>query len=195
MIAHFNRFSMWISYQIVNEKDLKLRAAQMTYWINVGYHSMKMGNFNTAMECVAALASSAVRRLKKTFSQLSTKSLQRLELIKSSMSSAMNFSSYRQLLKEKECPAVPYLGIMLQDLVFVEENSDFADPEKQMLNFEKILKVYKICTPLMKFQTSVFKFREIPEIQQYLVARFCPVDEGRIFQQSLISEPRIESNQ
>ncbi len=101
LIAEFNRISMWVAYQICREPDLKQRTAIMAFLIDVGWRGKRtracvyvcvwaaldghacgaalgLGNYNAAMEVVAALATSPCRRLKKTFAALPSKHESRL---------------------------------------------------------------------------------------------------------------------
>ena len=190
MIGHFNRFSTWMAFCIVQEKDAKGRAHVMKYMINVGHHSLELGNFNAAMQVVAALASSPVRRLRNTFKNLSSKTQARLEDMRTTLGSALNFSAYRTRLANQKPPCVPYLGIMLQDLVFQDENADFIEDK---MNFDKISRSHAILLPLRRFQGVEYPFRPVPEIQQYLVQCRSLADEGSMFQMSLINEPRLEN--
>ena len=193
MIYDFNRLSMWWALQIVQCKDIKQRTYIMGHLIDIGYASKKIGNFNACMSIVACLATSPIRRLKRTFDALSSKHISRLATLRNDTSSALNFSNYRQMLRAQAPPCVPYLGIMLQDLVFLDEsNPDWQDKDKGVLNFDKLQNMFKIMGQVLTFGAVVFPYRAIPELQSFLANAKCEADEAELFQLSLQSEPRAQ---
>lgn len=183
LMGEFNRLSIFLAYMIVREFDLRQRVAVMQFCIDVGYEAFKSGNFNMCNIVVGALASSAVRRLKKTFSQLSSKHTTRLEKIRQCMSTSHNYSSYRAALRARSPPVMPYLGILLQDLVFTDESlKDWTAPG--ILNMGKFFSLYRLLTPVMELQNTPFPYRPIPELQMYLSRCSSPADEDQLYQSS-----------
>ena len=173
---------------------MKTRANTLKYMVNLGHAALELKNFNGAMQVVAALGSAPVRRLKATFKQLSSKAHSRLEMLRSLLASSLNFSAYRstlQLMADSEQPCVPYLGVMLQDLVFLDENATFVGDNS--FNFDKIHRSWFILQPLLQFRNREYQIRPCPELQQHLVQLCSPQDEGGLFQLSLVSEPRISN--
>lgn len=67
IIDHTNKISAWFATKILESPDVRERVKVMRYVIEVAQHCREMNNFNTATSIVAALSSSPVHRLKKTW--------------------------------------------------------------------------------------------------------------------------------
>jgi hypothetical protein len=66
---------------------------------------------------LAALQSSSVYRLKKTFSGVGSKYLKILEELKAITASEMNFKALRAKIHSVEPPLIPFPGVYQGDLV------------------------------------------------------------------------------
>lgn len=89
-------------------------------------------------------------------------------------------------------PCVPYLGVYLSDLTFIEDgNMDFIKDTK-LVNFEKRSMVAKVLTEIQGFQQIDYCLRPVPEIQVFL-NKLEILDEKQAYEKSLQCEPRAES--
>ncbi len=83
---------------------------------------------------------------------------------------------------------LPYLGVFLQDLTFCEDaQKDFVGPD--MINFEKKVQLASIVQTILLYQSVLYPFTPVEEIQLYL-ARFVPLNSEKLYGRSLILEPR-----
>jgi len=82
-----------------------------------------LNNFNAVTAMLAGLTSSPVFRLKYTWNELAPKVRKIQETVENEMSSANSFKIYRELLKTRHPPLIPFLGIILSDLTFTEEGN------------------------------------------------------------------------
>ena len=121
-------------------------------------------NFNAVMTFVAALQSSPIYRLKKTWSVcivgvcldlelrgvlcvvrscesqlLPSKAWDIWEALFALMDNTDNYAVYRKVMRQAEPPAIPYLGITLTDLVFLDEGNAQYVGEHKLLNMCKVL--------------------------------------------------------
>lgn len=54
------------------------------------------------------------------------------------MSPNKSFANYRQCIRQAHAPLVPYLGVYMQDMVFIEDgNPDFLKDYPGFINFHK----------------------------------------------------------
>ncbi len=76
------------------------------------------------------------------------------------MSSDKSWSVYRETLHQTSTPLIPYLGVYLSDLVFIETgNSDWWDGSN-LVNFKKcrfIAKVITVCIYVYHFTRTLQK--------------------------------------
>ncbi len=106
-------------------------------------------------------------------------------------SSTLNFSAYRQALKQQNAPCLPYLGVLLQDIVFCDEaNANWVNAEAKIFNMEKLARLHQIAEPLRRFRTVRFDVRPIPELAAFLAKAYCPIAENALFAASLKCEAR-----
>lgn len=70
------------------------------------------------------------------------------------MSPQKSFQNYRNALRACKPPAVPYLGVYLQDLTFIED----GNPEQLgdgLVNFERLGLVYGVLKEVLLYQQQV----------------------------------------
>ena len=115
---------------------------------------------------------------------------------------------YREELSKADPPCIPYLGVYLTDLTFIEVgslrastcsshsashpwlqdgNPDYVD--NVLINFSKRRLVYDVIAKVQQYQQLPYNFHPIPQIQEFLLA-FPHKDEGELWQISLNLEPR-----
>lgn len=99
-------------------------------------------NFNTLFAVVAALNSSTISRLKKTWDNLSSKYRASVESLRRLTDHSRNYSEYRQQLRASHPPALPFLGLSLTDLTFCYEGNQASrvsplDSSLRLINFDR----------------------------------------------------------
>jgi son of sevenless-like protein len=192
MIMMTNQITGWVAENILLERDIKQRAQLMKFFISVGDKCRQLHNFNTLMAILAALNSSPIHRLKRTRELLPTKYKAILEEMKQLMQPAQNFSSYRTELRSASPPCVPFLGLYLTDLTFIEDgNSNNIKAMPHMINVDKRIKVAEKIRELMQYQVPQ-NLMEVPEIQDYLHRELGDGerDADDLYEMSLQLEPR-----
>lgn len=65
-------------------------------------------------------------------------------------------------------PAIPFLGVYLTDLTFLDlGNPDFL-PESHFINFDKRRKVFQLIREIQKYQNTMFPFVPVPQVQEFM---------------------------
>ena len=123
MIDLFNHVANWVTTEIVRGSSEKRRAATIKYFIDVAAEARAVNDFNTVMGIIAALNGSTVRRLKKSWALVSAKRMQKFTELDALMSSASNYKGLRTTIQMTDEPLIPYMGMYLTDLTFVEVRS------------------------------------------------------------------------
>ena len=112
------------------------------------------------------------------------------------LSSDNNFQQYRNLLKTVDPPAVPYLGVHLRDLVFIEDgNVDTLESSDGFVrvNFEKQAFVAKVLRQINHHQATRYIFEACEPIQTYIsrkLEKSADANDNELYKQSLAIEPR-----
>ncbi|OZJ01865.1 hypothetical protein BZG36_05434, partial [Bifiguratus adelaidae] len=114
------QISRWVANTILHETDAKRRANLIKFFIKVGQECLNLRNFNTLMAIRSALESSSVARLRKSWDHVSTKQKAAFSALLQATDSSRNFANYRSRLKQAAPPALPFLGVYLTDLTFID---------------------------------------------------------------------------
>jgi len=111
------------------------------------------------------------------------KEQQTMQEIHDLLSHQKNFGAYRAALREAKLPCIPFLGLYLTDLTFIEDgNKDFLG-NGDFINFDKRLKFSKVVLELHQFQKKPFVFQPIKQLQVDLssCALTCATSKNKLF--------------
>ncbi|KAJ3447254.1 guanine nucleotide exchange factor [Anaeramoeba flamelloides] len=193
MIQRFNNTSLWIVSTILSYEKVKMRSQIITKFIKCGKESIRLGNFNTAMEIVAGLNNSAIRRLRKSWALVLEEEIKDFEDFSVLLSSRKNSQNLRNAISEidkNQKPLLPYLGMFLSDLTFIEDgNPDRKTENTNLINFKKINLIGSTLVKILNFQKRSFNFKFIPEFQQFLSNLTFEKDEIIRYELSVKLEP------
>ncbi|KAH8930025.1 ras GEF [Atractiella rhizophila] len=202
MSALSTRITGWIAEIILDEQDAKKRTNLLKYFIKLGDRCLQLNNFNTLMAVVAALNSSTISRLKRTWDGLSAKNKNTLESLRKATEHTRNYAQYRGRLREAAPPCLPFLGLYLTDLTFCHEgNPNFRpspiEPGLKLINFDKYQKMSKIISDVQRFQVP-YDLLEVKEVQQWISSHLNGLasggDVGELYRRSLLLEPRADGS-
>jgi len=196
MINYFNGVTNWICVAILSERKVRHRAKIMEMFAKVAQDLKELNNFHALQAVITAFNSSPIGRLKWTKEKLSKRSKQTLYDVEQLMSMQSSYKIYRETLKNCPPPAIPYIGVYLTDLVFIEDGN--PDKIANRVNFSKQLYVHNVITTISKFQTLAYNFSPIPAIQQLITqstATSTMTPENQLYKISLEIEPRGASRQ
>ncbi|KAJ3452133.1 guanine nucleotide exchange factor [Anaeramoeba flamelloides] len=191
MIKRFNSFSFWISTMILQGEKLSQRKHAISYFISVANHLRELNNFNSLMGVMSALQSTSVGRLKHTLNSLPKSDLQKIQGFADLMSSQKAFHTYRTALQKAfdyGKPAIPFLGIHLTDLTFLDETKKTFILDNQYSQ-EKLETMIKAIRNILKFQTRPYFLSPVPQLQKYFM-NYPTLLEEQLYQLSLKREPR-----
>ncbi|GAM22778.1 hypothetical protein SAMD00019534_059530 [Acytostelium subglobosum LB1] len=176
MIDRFNNVSMWVATMIIETPKVKARARMMTRFIKIADHLRLMNNFNSLMAIIAGLNFSSVYRLKFTRAELSAQTQRMYDDLEKIMNSESSFKNYRTRLAASRPPLLPYLGVHLTDLTFMEENPDIVNIEVapnhhvDLINFTKRMLVFKVISLVQQYQQQSYNLQPVHQIQEFLLS-------------------------
>ncbi|KRX21966.1 Guanine nucleotide-releasing factor 2 [Trichinella nelsoni] len=135
--SHFNKMSYWVRSRILLLADQRQREHCFVKFLKIMRHLRRLGNLNSCLALLSALDSGALRRLDWPRS-----AVDQLNQYSSLIDSSQSFKVYRTALAETKPPCLPYLGLILQDLTFVQVgNADYLPVEEvgvaNVVNFAK----------------------------------------------------------
>lgn len=196
-IHNSNHLTNWVSYMILKYVETKKRAQAIRYFVSVAEYCRQCNNFSSMMAIISALFSATIHRMKKTWAVLPPKSLEILDNMNKLMNSSRNFNEYRDILRMVSPPMIPFFGVYLSDLTFVEDgNPDYLQDNPNLINFAKRMKSAEIIREIMQYQIQHYVYQEVPAIQALLDNGFekaPPIDVQ--YDTSLALEPRERTNE
>ncbi|RCH89238.1 hypothetical protein CU097_008696 [Rhizopus azygosporus] len=191
-IEYCNQVTSWVSDVILSQHDMKKRSIVIKYWVQVAEKCRTLNNFNTCMAILSAFDNSSVGRLKRTWEAVGARTNQILQHIRKIMGANRNFTEYRALIHSVNPPCIPFLGIYLQDLTFIEDgNSNELKKNKELINFAKRAKTAEVIREIQQYQSSLYQLKPVEEIQEFIKANLLSTrDEEQLYNESLKIEPR-----
>ncbi|KAJ3135595.1 hypothetical protein HK100_002477 [Physocladia obscura] len=132
MIRMSNQIAAWTVTTILSEPDVKRRGELIKQFVAIAEKCRTLNNYCTLNTILGALNSASVHRLKKSWQLIGKRILVFKELCEL-MSLEKNFARYRETLKSSNPPCIPYFGLFLTDLTFIEDGSaDILKPREHL---------------------------------------------------------------
>ena len=190
---------------ILSPDDAKKRAAVIKHWSKVATSCLELNNYDSLMAIMCSLNSSVVQRLKRTWEVASKKTKARLDELSGVVDFSRNHASLRSRLEKPVAPCLPFLGIYLTDLTFVDAGNpklrelpgttSESGETVSVINFDKHMRMAKIISHLQKFQVP-YKLKEVPEMQTWMQRHLQRMREGNaamvghLHRRSMVIEPK-----
>ncbi|CAN8104089.1 unnamed protein product [Discula destructiva] len=189
---------------ILEHNEVKKRAAVIKQWIKVAHQCFELKNFDALMAIICSLTSSTITRLRRTWDAISPKRREMLKTLQSVVEPAQNHKALRARLAIHVPPCLPFQGMFLTDLTFVDIGNpatkhltDADGRDMTVINFDKHTRTAKIISELQRFQIP-YRLTELPDLQDWLQAEMDRVREAdtsnnvqvTYYRKSLLLEPR-----
>ena len=192
-----------VTDNILQVKDPKKRALIIKHWTKVANKLLGLANYHSLVAILCSLTQSTIGRLKQTWEYVSSKTKLRIENMRTIIKHERNYASLRAIFQNQTPPCVPWVGLYLTDLTFVDAGNQTTrqlhggtEGTKSVINFDKHMKTAKIISELQRFQVP-YRLTEVPELQAWLqdqLVRVRTVDQTTIakdyYRRSLLLEPR-----
>lgn len=170
------KLSRYVSYLILMNKKESFRIMMFEYLLGLCDKLVRLRNYNSSFSVFLGLTCHAVQRLKDGIEpKLGKDYKEMLSHLRRFFSSTNNMELLRKRQEEAMLPAVPYMGIYLGDVFFLEELSDYTDPEKTIFNLKKYEMFAKKLSKVQSFKEpygfhkvdSIYNFiRDLPAISE-----------------------------
>ncbi|XP_077986646.1 rap guanine nucleotide exchange factor 1-like [Glandiceps talaboti] len=147
---HFNKMSYWCRSLILLQDKAQEREKLLAKFIKIMKHLRRMNNFNSYLALLSALDSAPIRRLE--WQKQTAADLQEYCIL---IDSSSSFKAYRAALAEAKPPCIPYLGLILQDITFINlgnPNTLESEGHKECVNFSKCWQQFTILDTMRMFK-------------------------------------------
>lgn len=140
---------------------------------------------------MSALGTAPILRLNRTVSQLPKKTQDLLESMRDLIASTKNFSRYREALHAAQPPCIPFLGVYLTDLTFIEDGIASVVKNTELINFTKRTKTAEVIRDIQQYQNVPYTLSEVPELRDWILDQMrSAADVQEMYNKSLQIEPR-----
>ena len=190
-IHALNKLSFWVATSILWYGSTQQRSQVVEKFIEIAIHLVKLGNFNSLMGIIGGLNLGFISRLKLTFFGVPEKARKELKHFNETlMVPRQSWKEYRVALANQPLPRLPYLGVHLSDLTFIED----GNPSKinGFVNFDKQLMIYKVLEQILICQQQAFAFPQSEPLRTFY-SELPSLTEEELWILSEMREPRIVS--
>ena len=157
-IDKFNRLIFFIIQDILSYDFAKDRCKIVEKWIKIADYCRSRKDYNDVVAINSALNNYIITGLKKTMNEVSKEKKDLGKQISKLCRVQGNYKKMREDMKNLEYNDfyVPYLGMILKDLAFFEENSKYLVNDV-LINMEKLEKVQIAVSEFFNFKNTTDK--------------------------------------
>ncbi|KAF7714283.1 Cell division control protein [Penicillium ucsense] len=190
LILHSNQLTNWVAEMILTQSDVKKRVVVIKHFVNVADKCRALNNYSTLTSIISALGTAPIHRLGRTWGQVSGRTSTILEQMRRLMASTKNFGEYRETLHNANPPCIPFFGVYLTDLTFIEDGIPSLTPS-ELINFNKRAKTAEVIRDIQQYQNVPYYLQPVPELQDYILSNLQAAgDVHDMYDRSLEIEPR-----
>ncbi|KAL2002364.1 hypothetical protein VTN02DRAFT_113 [Thermoascus thermophilus] len=190
LILHSNQLTNWVAEMILTQSDVKKRVVVIKHFVNVADKCRALNNYSTLTSIISALGTAPIHRLSRTWAQVSGRTSTILEQMRKLMASTKNFGEYRETLHLANPPCIPFFGVYLTDLTFIEDGIPSNTPS-DLINFNKRAKTAEVIRDIQQYQNVPYLLQPVPELQDYILSNMQAAgDVHDMYERSLEVEPR-----
>ncbi|CAI7641450.1 unnamed protein product [Penicillium glandicola] len=190
LIRYSNQLSNWVCTLVLAEPDLKKRTQVVGHLVNVANTCHQLHNYSAVVSILAGLESAPIYRLARTWSMVTERTCDTLRPLQAMICSAQNYQAYRDTLRLAVAPCIPFLGLFLKDLTFIEDGNPATTPEG-LINFHKYTMLASTIHEVQRLKEAPYPLQTVPELQEYLATQLqSAVDIHDLWDKSRALEPR-----
>ncbi|KAI5928535.1 ras guanine nucleotide exchange factor domain-containing protein [Camillea tinctor] len=191
LILHSNQMTNWVAEMILAQMDVKKRVVVIKHFVSVADKCRNLNNFSTLTSIISALGTAPIARLKRTWDQVPARTQAVLETMRRLMASTKNFGEYREALHVANPPCIPFFGVYLTDLTFIEDGIPSIIKKTNLINFAKRAKTAEVIRDIQQYQNAPYSLQPVPELQDYILSNMQAAgDVHEMYDKSLQVEPR-----
>ena len=164
-VTKFNQLVSFVVEDILSYDYPSDRAKVIEKWVDVAEYCKLRRDYNDCVAIICAMNNYIITGLSLTLKEVKKQTKLLINQLNEFCTCNGNYKNLREEIKNLKNNEfyIPYLGIILKDLAFYEENSKYIDDG--LINLEKIEKVQKSMDDFFKFKYCVDKpIKTIPEL-------------------------------
>eukprot|EP01130_Rhizamoeba_saxonica_P016096 TRINITY_DN7363_c1_g2_i1.p1 TRINITY_DN7363_c1_g2~~TRINITY_DN7363_c1_g2_i1.p1 ORF type:complete len:292 (+),score=59.45 TRINITY_DN7363_c1_g2_i1:51-926(+) len=190
-ISWFNTCSNWIKTVILTTEKTSERILMLEFIIVTANIALKFHNLYFFSAIVFSLCDTPISRLRNTWKLLGKNERKLWRKISVVCDNSSNWSTLRNLMMfdgvDPKPPCVPYIGILLQDILMLDEIPLKKDG---YYNFKRLRKTAKVLEYVLQFKSPLYDCEVSPGFMLYYNNRVIISSEDEFYKLSYEREPR-----
>ncbi|TPX41838.1 hypothetical protein SeLEV6574_g05899 [Synchytrium endobioticum] len=200
-IERFNRIGYWVGTIVCSYEQSGKRTEAIEKFIKIGKRCLDLQNFNSAMAIFSGLNTIAVSRLKKSWANVSSRVMSLYKELEDTLSYRGNYKAYRDLEHLAKPPLIPFFGLMIKDLTFLNDGNQKI-LSNGLINFEKNRLIFNVINSIQQFQRDRYQIMPASGIltggksislHQYCQSPPCLKDDQLVQLSRLVDPPESKS--
>ena len=167
LIERFDKLMLFIIEDICSYETNKARAKIITKWANIAKRCKELHNYNDLLIINQCFNHYLLKKLITTWKKLSKSTLMLIaELNKFCNSQQCYINIRREMVGCKHLAYIPYLGILLKEMVDIEDKYKYLEKngDYNCINCIKLQKIYWEVKKFFEFKNFTFTFTQISEL-------------------------------
>lgn len=191
LILHSNQLTNWVAQMILTQQDVRRRVIVIKHFVQVADKCRQLNNFSTLTSIISAFMTAPIHRLNRTWNAVNARVMGTLKNMQKLMGSTRNFTEYRDTLHRANPPCIPFFGVYLTDLTFIEDGIPSLIKKTNLINFAKRAKTAEVIRDIQQYQNVPYPLQPVPELQDYILTNMQSAgDVHEMYDTSLQVEPR-----
>mmetsp|Transcript_20105 Transcript_20105/g.28152 ORF Transcript_20105/g.28152 Transcript_20105/m.28152 type:complete len:698 (+) Transcript_20105:164-2257(+) len=165
LIERFNRLANWVASEIMLTPNPKQRVIVIERFITVMKDLIELRNYHSLWAIYSGLNKGCILGLKNEWKNVGKKYMATMQKVELMLDPRNNFKNYREYIRDCQLPFLPFEGIFLTDLTFLDENPDQLDG---LMNFTKIDILGDILQIMKRVQSEAYPFGESTFLKEFI---------------------------
>lgn len=176
LIERYDKLILFIIEDICSYDHKADRVEIIEKWLRIGLVCMEFKNFNDLIMINSLFCNYLLKKMKLTWQKVSKKSLNYIDKMNKFCSGTQCYMKIRkEIFKCKGRAYVPYLGILLKEIMAAEEMKYFTNNN---INIQKLVKINKIITRFFEFTKHKYSFDKPNQLE--ILSNTNPKEEEQI---------------
>jgi hypothetical protein len=156
VIEHFDKLVLFIIEDICSYDEPKTRAETIIKWVKIAEHCKNLYNFNDLLVINTCFSNYLMRRMVLTWKKVPKSTFKKMNELKKFCSNNQCYLNFRrEMVNRRGRFYVPYLGILLKEIVNIEEKNKYV-LDNGNINCLKIQKLYIAICQFFSFKNNPF---------------------------------------
>jgi len=167
VIDRFDKLMLFIIEDICSYETNKARAKLITKWANIAKRCRDLHNYNDLLIINQCFNNNLLKKMVSTWKKLPKSTLELIaDLNKFCTNQQCYINIRREIVGCKHIAYIPYLGILLKEIVDIENKDKYAEKfgEYNCINCVKLQKMYFLVNKFFEFRNYTFTFTQVNEL-------------------------------